>query len=251
MRTKARQYENGEIDRDAYDFEDMMQRNRISNVAFIMQSAGEIIILAILVGILFAVDVTASQENNLWGLSVLIAYATGWWVLLAIPWLLFEKRRPGQQVPPGMNIVSVGFWTLWRAITQIWKLKQSLIYLIGESDGFILTQVELIPLGFFVLSDSLNTTVTVVATLQNSVVAYNALTLNYLFIVGIAAQLFGIWAFWTVQKYFKLSTKVMFDAVMLGIVILDGWGMVGIWTQKFGQVPITVGVHCANSDQLP
>ena len=26
----------------------------------------------------------------------------------------------------------------------------------------------------------------------------------------------------------------MFDAVMIGIILLDGWGMVGIWTQKFG-----------------
>lgn len=75
---------------------------------------------------------------------------------------------------------------------------------------------------------------TVIATLQNEVVAYNSLTLTYLFIVGIAAQLAGIWIFWSVQKYFKLSTKTMFDAVMLGIILLDGWGMIGIWTQKFG-----------------
>ena len=88
--------------------------------------------------------------------------------------------------------------------------------------------------GFFVLSDALNTTVTVVATLQNSVVAYNTLTLNYLLLLGIATQLVGIWGFWTVQKRFKLSTKVMFDFVMLGIVLLDGWGMIGIWTHKFG-----------------
>src|SRR5271155_3599223 len=26
----------------------------------------------------------------------------------------------------------------------------------------------------------------------------------------------------------------MFDAVMLGIILLDAWGMIGIWTQKFG-----------------
>lgn len=65
-------------------------------------------------------------------------------------------------------------------------------------------------------------------------VAYDALTLNYLLIVGIAAQLVGIFAFWTVQKRFKLSTKNMFDVVMLGIVLLDGWGMIGIWTQSFG-----------------
>ena len=75
---------------------------------------------------------------------------------------------------------------------------------------------------------------TVVATLQNSVVSYDALTLNYLLIVGIAAQLAGIFVFWQVQKRFKLSTKTMFDVVMLGIVLLDGWGMIGIWTQSFG-----------------
>jgi MFS-type transporter involved in bile tolerance (Atg22 family) len=133
MREKAEAYESGEIDRDAYDFADMMQRNRISNVAFIAQSAGEIIILAVLVGILFALDVNASDEKNLWGLSVLIAYATGCWVLLSVPWFLFEKKRPGQKIPAGMNIVTVGFWGLWQAIRQIYKLKQSLIYLIGKS----------------------------------------------------------------------------------------------------------------------
>jgi MFS-type transporter involved in bile tolerance (Atg22 family) len=131
MREKAREYESRKIDREEYDFADMMQRNRISNVAFILQSAIEIIILAILVGILFAVNVNASDANNLWGLSVLIAYATGCWILLGVPWFYFEKRRPGQKVPPGMNLVSVGFYTLWQAMTQIWRLKQSLIYLIG------------------------------------------------------------------------------------------------------------------------
>lgn len=42
--------------------------------------------------------------------------------------------------------------------------------------------------GYFLLGDSLNTTVTVAATLQNTVVAYNSLKLTYLLIVGIAAQ---------------------------------------------------------------
>ncbi|KAI1608700.1 UMF1 family MFS transporter [Exophiala viscosa] len=218
MRVKAEQYERGEISRDDYDFADMMQRNRIYNVAFIMQSAGEIIILAVLVGILFALDVNASAANNLWGLSVLIAYATGVWILLAIPWFILEKKRPGQMLPPGMNLVSVGFWNIWRALVQIWELKQSLLYLIG----------------YFLLGDSLNTTVTVIATLQNTVVSYNTLTLTYLLIVGIAAQGAGILGYWLIQKRFRLSTKTMFDFVMLGILLLDGWGMIGIWTHKFG-----------------
>ena len=88
--------------------------------------------------------------------------------------------------------------------------------------------------GYFLLGDSLNTTVTVIYTLQNSAVSYNTLTLTYQYIVGIAAQLIGIWGFWFIQKRFNLSTKVMFDAVMVGIIFLDVWGMVGIWTQKFG-----------------
>ena len=132
MRLRAEEYESGAIDRDKYDYADMMMRNRLQNVAFIMQSLGEIVILAILVGILFACNVNASAANNLWGLSVLIAYASAVWLVLSIPWFWFEKHRPGQQLPPGMNIVSVGFWQLYRAFTQIWKLKQTLLYLIGK-----------------------------------------------------------------------------------------------------------------------
>lgn len=43
-------------------------------------------------------------------------------------------------------------------------------------------------IGYFLLGDSLNTTVTVISTLQNTIVAYNTLELTYLLIVGIAAQ---------------------------------------------------------------
>lgn len=132
MRIKAEEYEDGKIDRDEYDKADSTMRNKLQNEAFMAQSCGEIVILAILVGILFALDVNASVANNLWGLSVLIAFASGVWLLLAIPWFWFEKRRPGQKLPPGKNIISVGFWQLYRAITQIWRLRQTLIYLIGS-----------------------------------------------------------------------------------------------------------------------
>ena len=73
-------------------------------MAFYVQSCGEIIILAIIVGVLYGVNVRASQDSNNWGLSVLIALATGIWLLLALPWFAMEKRRPGQTVPPEMNM---------------------------------------------------------------------------------------------------------------------------------------------------
>ena len=104
LRAKAEEYSAGSISRDEYDFADMMQRSRLSNMAFYIQSCGEIVILAVIVGVLFGVNVNASQANNNWGLSVLIAFATGVWLMLAIPWFIIEKRRPGQPLPPNTNM---------------------------------------------------------------------------------------------------------------------------------------------------
>lgn len=117
-----------------------------------------------------------------------------------------------------MNIFTVGFQQLYIAASEIWQLKQSLIYLIG----------------YFLLGDSLNTTVTVISTLQNTLVSYNSLQSTYLLLVGIVFQAIGIWAFWTIQKRWELSTKTMFDAVAFFTVGLDVWGLIGIWTTKFG-----------------
>lgn len=129
LREKAREFEDGTITREQYDHVDSMKRNELSNMAFYVQSVGEIFILAVIVGVLFGVNVNASTANNNWGLSVLIAFASGVWLLLALPWFIIEKRRPGQD--PGMNIVLAGFWQLRRAASQIWQLRQSLFYLIG------------------------------------------------------------------------------------------------------------------------
>ncbi len=117
-----------------------------------------------------------------------------------------------------MNILTVGLHQLYRALLQIWHLRQSLIYLIG----------------YFLLGDSLNTTVTVIGTLQNSIVSYNTLELTYLLIVGIAAQAVGIYGFWYIQRRFRLSTKLMFNIVAFSIIVLDFWGMLGIWQGAVG-----------------
>ena len=115
----------------------------------------------------------------------------------------------------------VGFWQLYRALTHIWRLKQSLLYLIGTSPRFnVVCIADKGSLGYFLLGDSLNTTVTVIATLQNTVVEYDTLTLTYLLLVGIAAQAVGIYSFWWIQRRYQLSTKTMFNAVIVGIILL-------------------------------
>lgn len=71
------------------------------------------------------------------------------------------------------------------------RLKQTFLYLIF----------------YFLMGDVLNTSVTVIATLQNSIVSYSTLQLTLLLIVGIITQAIGIYSFWLVQKKFKISTK--------------------------------------------
>ena len=74
---------------------------------------------------------------------MVVAFATGCWVILAIPWFYLEQPRPGQKVPLGMNIISVGLRQLVYAMREIFELRQTFIYLVG----------------YFLLGDSLNTMV--------------------------------------------------------------------------------------------
>ena len=64
MREKARAYEDGTISRQEYDHADSMKRNELSNMSFYIQSVGEIVILAVIVGILFGLDVDASMGKS-------------------------------------------------------------------------------------------------------------------------------------------------------------------------------------------
>ena len=131
MKEKAEEYKAGTISRETYDLFDSMKRNEISNLSAMWSGIGEIPIIAVGVGILYSVHANSSTEANNWGLSVAITWSSAAWLLCSIPWFVLEKKRPGQDVPPGFNIVTAGLWQLGRAFTQIWRLKQSLTYLFG------------------------------------------------------------------------------------------------------------------------
>ncbi|KAK7437012.1 hypothetical protein VKT23_006702 [Stygiomarasmius scandens] len=195
-----------------------LSRNRISNMSFTICSAGEIVILAIMVGILKGLHSDDSTENNTKAFSVLIAFSGGVWLLCALPWFFLEKRRPGLSLPPGTSLLTIGFKQTYVALRECLRLKQTFLYLIF----------------YFLMGDVLNTTVTVIATLQNSVVSYSTFQLTLLLIVGIATQMIGIYLFWLVQKKYKISTKAMLSFNVFWIIILTIWGLIGVHTDNFG-----------------
>ncbi|KAM0788003.1 hypothetical protein ACM66B_006203 [Microbotryomycetes sp. NB124-2] len=196
---------------------DSISRNRVSNVAFTVCSVGEIVVIAVLIGILFGVHANDSVESNTKALSTVIAYSGAVWLVCAVPWFVFEKHRPGRELPPGSTYLTVGLRNLYEAARHSKHLPDTVLYLVT----------------FFLMSDTLNTAVTVIGTLQSQYLVYNSIQLNYVLIVGIAAQAVGIYGFWLVQKRYLLSTKTMFTAVCIFIVLLCGWGMLGNWT-NFG-----------------
>ncbi|OSX57723.1 hypothetical protein POSPLADRAFT_1155849 [Postia placenta MAD-698-R-SB12] len=195
-----------------------LARNRISNMSFTICSVGEVLILAVMVGILKGLHSDASTENNTKAFSVLIAFSGGVWLLCALPWFFLEKRRAGLALPPGMSLLTIGFKQTYVALRECMRLKQTFLYLIF----------------YFLMGDVLNTTVTVVGTLQNSVVSYSTLQLTLLLIVGLITQALGIYIYWVVQKYFKISTKAMLCFNVFWIIVLTIWGLIGIHTDKFG-----------------
>lgn len=131
LRKHAERYNAREISREEYDAVDSTKRNEICNMGLYISGMGEIPFVAVGIGILYGVHSNASTANNNWGLSVLIAWSSAFWLVLAIPWFVLEKRRPGQPLPPGKNYVTAGLWQIYRAAIQVWRLKQSLAYLIG------------------------------------------------------------------------------------------------------------------------
>ena len=116
-----------------------MKRNEISNLSNGVGIGGSTIIVAIGIGIFEAVHVNSSIQNNSRGLSAFIAFGAAMGLALALPWFVLEKRRPGLSRPENTNIVQAGLWQVYRTGKDIWKLKQSLIYLISETSSFHLS----------------------------------------------------------------------------------------------------------------
>ena len=109
-----------------------MKRNEISSLSTAVGAAGELAVVAIGIGMFKALRVNLSVQNNSWGLSAFNAFGAAAELSFALPWFVLEKRRPGLPCPGNMNIVQAGIWQVFRAGKDIWRLKQSLIYLISE-----------------------------------------------------------------------------------------------------------------------
>lgn len=216
---KAREdYLNGSLTEDEYEYKTSMARSKIMNVSWIFNNVGFVIACALSLAALAGVHANDSVEQNNWGYSVSVAVCTGFWIVLAIPWFLWEKRRPGPNIPKGENYVTFGLRQTIFTAKQAWKLKQTFFYLIA----------------FFLLADGIGTTITLVQIAQNQVVIFSATQNTYLIMLQGGSAIVGVYITYWAQQYFKLQTKTLLQLTNFGCLLLPLWGMIGIWTNKFG-----------------
>jgi MFS-type transporter involved in bile tolerance (Atg22 family) len=85
VKESAKEVLDDQKSQDTHATFESMQRNRISNLAFTICSVGEVVVLAIMVGILKGIKSDASTENNTKAFSILIAFAGGVWGMFCFP----------------------------------------------------------------------------------------------------------------------------------------------------------------------
>lgn len=217
-RAAREEFLNGTINEAEFERRCSMSRSKIMNISYVWNNVGFVICTALSLAALKGIGADDSTEKNNWGYSVSVAVCTGFWILLAIPWFLWEKKRPGPKLPAGGSYLTFGFKQTYFAAKQAWTLKQTFFYLVA----------------FFLLADGLTTTLTLISIAQTQVVQFSAISNTYLIMVQGGSAGVGVFVAYYVQKIFGIRTKTMLQLTNAGCVITALWGMIGIWTTKVG-----------------
>lgn len=217
-REAKERFVNGEITEDEYEFKTSMARSKIMNMSWAWNNVGACVVCGLTIGALFGVHANDGIAQNNWGYSISVAVCTGFWIVFAVPWFLWEKRRPGPAVPKGDNYFTLGFKQVWFTMKQAWKLKQTFAYLVA----------------YFFLADGTGTTQVMIAIAQTQTVQFSVTENTYLILVQSASAFFGVIIVYTIQRRFQIKTKTMLQISNFTCFLLPMWGMIGIWTTKFG-----------------
>jgi len=147
-----------------------------------------------------------------------IVLVNSYWILLGLWWFIFQKRRPGPPLPKGKHYLTLGCIQIWQALKQYRKLPYTFVFIFG----------------YFLLADAFNTTITLVSICQNEVYAFSFLQITYLGIIQSSTSIISIATFWYVQRHWEIDAKKMFVVTCIATVLVPLWGMIGIWTKRFG-----------------
>ncbi|THV03366.1 hypothetical protein K435DRAFT_835935 [Dendrothele bispora CBS 962.96] len=206
------QYEAGEIEKEIYEREESLEKNRISNISTTHSNIGYIATLCLNLSLLLPLANNPKVDNYV------IVLTNAYWVITGIWWFIFQQPRPGPPMPKGEHYLTIGWKQIWEALKQYKRLPFTFIYLFA----------------FFLLADGLNTTGTLVSICQNDKFQFSFLKNTYLGLAQAITSTMATLGFWYIQKYWKISTKKMFVVTNVVTILIPLWGMIGIWTNAIG-----------------
>ncbi|KZT55433.1 hypothetical protein CALCODRAFT_437229 [Calocera cornea HHB12733] len=205
-------YERGEIDAAEYEREESLEKNRISNISTMHSNWGYLFTLLINLSVLLPLNNDPKVDN-------LPVFSTNaYWVILGIWWFIYQQPRPGPPLPKGEWYLTIGWKQIWQACKQYRKLPYTFLYLFS----------------FFLLADGLNTTGTLVSICQNDLYQFSFLQNTYLGLAQAITSIISTGGFWYIQRYWKIKTKPMFVVTNVFTIFIPLWGMIGLWTNRFG-----------------
>ncbi|GJE84499.1 MFS general substrate transporter [Phanerochaete sordida] len=211
-RELRRKRDAGEIPYEVYEVEESMEKNRISNISTMHSNIGYIVTLCLNLSLLLP------QQNNPKVNNYVLVLVNSYWVLVGVWWFVFQEPRPGPKLPKGEHYLTIGWKQIWYALRQYKKLPHTFVYLFA----------------FFLLADGLNTTGTLVSICQNDKFQFSFLQNTYLGLAQAITSTASTLGFWYIQRYWKIPTKNMFIVTNVVTILIPLWGMIGIWTDKFG-----------------
>ncbi|KAF8321694.1 hypothetical protein DL93DRAFT_2163290 [Clavulina sp. PMI_390] len=195
----------GHISSDEYAKVVSFEKSRISSISWVNCNFGYFATLCLALSILLPLADNPKADNY----TLLVV--NSWWIVLGIWWFIFQQYRPGPPFPKGRHYLTLGWVQVWHAVKQYRRLPHTFLYLIG----------------YFLLADAFNTTNTLVSICQNAVFEFSFLQITYLSFVQSVTS-------FSRHKRWKLHTKKLFLISCVATVFLTVWGMIGIWTHRFG-----------------
>jgi MFS-type transporter involved in bile tolerance (Atg22 family) len=198
----------------------MLQRNRLSNIAFGCMSTGYTLTLIIALGAAFGMNANDSSANNMRAAVVIVGIATGVWILAGTPWFFIEKNRSNKLSVPLHNANQSGFATVKQYCSTGLKVYWNVLKHMPH-----LTQTWLYLVGFFLISDGFATTNQLYGLCQNAIVSYSTTTSTELYVVQGFSNIVGIAGFWLIQRHFRIRTKSILIANCIFVILNAVWGM--------------------------
>ncbi len=196
------------------DITDEKMRDKVSSWGFATGYISGSLMLAVNLLILSYSDTLGITK----GMAVRICLLSAgiWWGGFSIfTFLLLKKRQPAREVPPGKNVVIAGFGELKDTFKELFKLKQTLMFLIA----------------YLLYNDGIQTVISqsgVFLTQELFVAKGLEIDTSFLLIALLIAQvigLFGAIAFELLSR--KTSTKI---AIIISLII---WSLVVIYGYSF------------------